>query len=390
MILDTKLFLKYLFFSFLDRLNWILTKTERNGDTVLFLRLDAIGDYVLFRNFIEIVRSDPKYRSRRMVFVGNERCKELALGLDGSFFDECIWINPSRFALNPVYRWKKMSQLIKKEYVEVINPVFSREVLVQDMIVAKVKARRKIGHSPNRSNIKNWQFRISEKKYTDLLGDPGGVLFEFLRNKHFFELLLERSIALKKPEIRLPEVELEITLPVHYAVLFLGATHTRRQWPPEKFAEIAEFLVQRYGLSIVICGGPGDRELAGRFKNESSQNYTDLVGKTSLMELLVVIKQSKLILSNETSAPHLAVSLNVPYIFVVSNGNHYGRFTPYPQSMDANYFAIYHPEFIEQYKNDYSLYSESEFVSDLKTADIEVDEVRETIQSHLSVNASES
>jgi hypothetical protein len=40
----------------------------------------------------------------------------------------------------------------------------------------------------------------------------------------------------------------------------------------------------------------------------------------------------------------MAVALNSKNIFIISNGNHFGRFIPYPREITENYFPIYHPE----------------------------------------------
>ena len=97
---------------------------------------------------------------------------------------------------------------------------------------------------------------------------------------------------------------------------------------------------------VEVCFTPGEYEY---FKDE----YIDLVGKTSLVDLLHVIYNGNLIIANETSAPHFAVALEVANIFVISNGNHYGRFTPYPNDVTKSYHAIYHPK-IEKDVDDYN------------------------------------
>jgi len=67
----------------------------------------------------------------------------------------------------------------------------------------------------------------------------------------------------------------------------------------------------------VLCGGPGDREDAEEFARSFGSAYVDLVGKTSLVDLLSVISGGSLMISNETSAPHLAVALGLREVFVI-------------------------------------------------------------------------
>ncbi len=63
-------------------------------------------------------------------------------------------------------------------------------------------------------------------------------------------------------------------------------------------------------------------------------------------------------IANETSAPHFAIALEMTNVFVISNGNHYGRFTPYPKEISKNYHVIYHPV-IEKDLEDYKKLSTS-------------------------------
>ena len=112
------------------------------------------------------------------------------------------------------------------------------------------------------------------------------------------------------------------------------------------------------------------------FSKYFDNDYLDLVGKTSLVDLLYIIDNGNLMIANETSAPHFAVALEMINVFVISNGNHYGRFTPYPKEVSKNYHVIYHPV-IEKDLDDYKKLSNSYgFGSSLDINEISVDRVR--------------
>jgi ADP-heptose:LPS heptosyltransferase len=108
----------------------------------------------------------------------------------------------------------------------------------------------------------------------------------------------------------------------------------------------------------VLCGGPADREVADKFSQYFNDDYIDLVGKTSLVDLLHIFSNSDLMLTNETSAPHLAIALGRTNVFVIYSGIHCGRFTPYPKEVYDKYNVIYHPE-IEKDLEDYKKVSNS-------------------------------
>lgn len=379
MIDSLKIALKFLFFSVADRIA-VRKPSQREG--LLLVRLDAIGDYILFRNFIEILSKNATFGNQKLTLVGNSRWKAIAENLDAPFVDEFIWIDVVKFGSNPTYRFKTIKRITQTGYSTVINPVYSRELLVQDLLIKHISAPQKIGQKPNTSNLDGWHLNVSNACYTSLI-DTSGSEFEFYRNKSFFEKLLGQSIALSKTSITLGDFDLGFELPTQYAVVFLGGSNPRRIWPAGKFAEVAKHLNNTHGLEIVVCGGPGDKDHQQEFDRYFSGEYTNLVGKTSLVELLTVLAGSRLLVSNETSAPHMATAIGVPDVLVVSNGNHLGRFVPYPPEITEHYHVVFHPEvegIAEKWKAENG---HKEFISTLSTADITVQSVLDKVDNLL-------
>ena len=226
--------------------------------------------------------------------------------------------------------------------------------------------------------------KFTDKYYDILVPAKDELMFEFDRNREFFENILDAKLDIKKPHIDLNPKKLSFKLPEKYAILFIGASASFRKWNIEGFPKIGEYLKVEHGYEIVLCGALSDVEDALRFKEYFDGSYIDLVGKTSLLELLHVIYNGNLMIANETSAPHFAVALEMTNVFVISNGNHYGRFTPYPKEVSENYHVIYHPE-IEKDLDDYKKLSNNYgFGSDLDINEISFDMVKYKIDETLS------
>lgn len=356
---------------------------EIKPKSILLLRLDAIGDYVLFRNFIEILKNDERYKDYKITLCGNIIWKELAEYLDNNFIEHFIWIDRKKFTKYPFYRLKKLKEITKQGYELVIQPRYSREFFFEDTIVKLVEAKEKIGCTGDPSNIKKWQKKISDKHYTKLVPAKNQIIFEFYRNKEFFESLLGKKINITKTTINLKEKNLTFDLPKKYAILFIGASAEFRKWNVEGFANVGRYLKDKYGYEIVLCGAPSDNEDAMKFKKCFNGSYVDLVGKTSLVDLLYVIYNGNIMIANETLAPHFAVALGMINLFIIYNGNHYGRFTPYPKEVSENYHVIYHPE-IENNLDEYIKLSNSYgFGSKLDINEISVERVRKEINKAL-------
>ena len=113
-----------------------------------------------------------------------------------------------------------------------------------------------------------------------------------------------------------------------YIVLFPGASAPGRKWPAEKFAEVARRCRTEYGWSSVVCGGAGDRTDAETIARSAGAGVLNLAGATDLSQLTAILAGAEMLISNETSAVHIAAALGVPAVCVIGGG-HYGRFLPY-------------------------------------------------------------
>ncbi|XPV70032.1 MAG: glycosyltransferase family 9 protein [Halarcobacter sp.] len=352
--------------------------------SLLLVRLDAIGDYILFRNYIEVLKKSEKYKDYSITLLGNNDWKNISEEFDSDFIDNFIWLDKNKFLKDFLYRYKKFKEIVSNGYEIVLSSVYSREFFYDDNIVKHIFANEKIGHIGDLSNIKKWQKNISDKYYDKLIPAKDEIIFEFYRNKDFFEILLEAKLDMIKPHIDLMPKKLDYDLPQNYAILFIGASVSFRKWSIEKFSKVGMHLKEKYNYEIVLCGGPSDNDSAKEFSYHYKGKYLDLVGKTTLVELLTVIYNGNLILSNETSAPHFAVALDVENIFVISNGNHYGRFTPYPKEVVANYHVIYHPEIEKDLGNYKKLINSYGYRSYLDINEISVETVKNKIEKVLN------
>ncbi|MDC0961098.1 glycosyltransferase family 9 protein [Candidatus Pelagibacter sp.] len=341
--------------------------------------MDHIGDYVLFRNYIELIKKSKKYKDYSITLLGNSVWKDFSEELDNKYIDNFISLDREKFEKNFIYRYKKLQELASSGYEVILSPVYSREFFVVDNIVKLVPAKKKIGSIGNCSNLKRWQKNISDNYYTTLVDAKKQSIFEFNRNKEFFENLFKIKIDIIKPNIFFKNTEIGIKLPKKYAILFLGGTGKIKKWGLQNFAKIGNYLKKQYGYDIVLCGAPSDKKDAKEFLEHYDGDILNLVGKTSLINLSKVIYYSDFILSNDTLAPHIAVALKKKCIFVIYNGNHFGRFIPYPKEITKNFHVIYHP-FISKNLNIYKKLSNSYgFKSNLDINEISFDMVRDKI-----------
>lgn len=101
-----------------------------------------------------------------------------------------------------------------------------------------------------------------------------------------------------------------------YAVVNPGAAYgDAKCWPPERFAQACDRLRDELGLRPVLVGSPGERTLL-RGIAEQAAGPVVCYGEpgTTLGSLKVVVRESALVLCNDTGPRHYGNAFNVPTV----------------------------------------------------------------------------
>ncbi len=93
-----------------------------------------------------------------------------------------------------------------------------------------------------------------------------------------------------------------------YAVIAPGARWTTKRWPPERFGEIAK----RLPFKTLIIGSLAEADLATEVVRSSNGKALSLAGKTNLKDLVEIIRNSRLLLSNDSGPVHIGAALGIP------------------------------------------------------------------------------
>ncbi|MGL5290620.1 MAG: glycosyltransferase family 9 protein, partial [Vibrionaceae bacterium] len=80
---------------------------------------------------------------------------------------------------------------------------------------------------------------------------------------------------------------------------------------------------QRRGFAVILAGGPGkmDVTLGEQIMQKLTLPAHNLIGKTTLLQMLALIKQVQLVLSPDSGPAHLANALNTPVIGLYAHHN---------------------------------------------------------------------
>jgi ADP-heptose:LPS heptosyltransferase len=90
-----------------------------------------------------------------------------------------------------------------------------------------------------------------------------------------------------------------------------------KQWPPERFAAVAERLIAQRHATIVLTGAPGDRELVERVRGVlPPQSVIDASGQVDLLTLAAMLERFDLFVTGDTGPMHLASTMGTPIVAV--------------------------------------------------------------------------
>lgn len=342
------------FYAFLfDKVNQKREGIKKN--TLLLIRLDAIGDYVLFRNLLATIRKSEKFKNHKITVAGNYLWKDIALTYDKDFVDEWYWIDTNKLIQDKNYRKSVLMHLYKQGFETAIFPNSARDFLKGDILIRATKATYRVGSASSKS-IDAWLFTFIGSFFYTRLIDNKEPIFEFDKNVYFFKILLEQEISLTQPTFpKIDKIEKQKQI-----LILPGAGEKKRQWSSTNFARLIQKLnAELPNYKIVINGGKSDidkvNEIITLIPEVKIENET---GKHSLVKLIEHIQQSSLVIAHDSSGYHFAVACYVPIVGLMP-GKRYKRFSLY--SCKPNNTILHFPITVNELDTMYEKFGESFF-----------------------------
>jgi len=86
------------------------------------------------------------------------------------------------------------------------------------------------------------------------------------------------------------------------------------QWREERFAQLADRLIEEFGVAVVLTSGPREREISRRVKHAMRNEAVDLGGLTSIQEMAALFKRSALFIGLDGGPVHIAAAVGTPLV----------------------------------------------------------------------------
>lgn len=109
-----------------------------------------------------------------------------------------------------------------------------------------------------------------------------------------------------------------------WLVIHPGATAASRRYPPEGFAAVARRAVQDLRYAVVFTGQAPELELTESIRISAGVRSHSLVGQLDFAGFAALLARTRLLISNNTGAVHVAAALGTPVVdlYALTNPQH--------------------------------------------------------------------
>ncbi|HEX2054999.1 MAG TPA: glycosyltransferase family 9 protein [Nitrospiraceae bacterium] len=151
------------------------------------------------------------------------------------------------------------------------------------------------------------------------------------------ELLQHLGIPVRRTDLEFPLTgkdherfsrlhEAEQLRPGTYVCVHPGGRGQDRRWSPAYFGIVADRLAAE-GYEVVVTGTSEERDIVKAMLATMQSSPINLVGRTDLGTMGVLLSRAKALLANDTGVSHLAAALKIPSV-IVCIGSDPNRWSP--------------------------------------------------------------
>lgn len=302
----------------------------RNEFDLVIVRVDRIGDYVLWHDTIDAYKK--KYAGKKVLLI----CPGVLLSVtqEEPFFTEILTFDHQKAKDSHKYLFDLFLKMRKITSHEVIYPSWRRSVL-GDIIVCGIKSPKKIGMKGipdvkySFSTMLNHFFNVS---YSKLVDSPQSAN-EIKAIEHFTKCVIDEnySYGQNKLIVNCPSpVRLK-----SYAVIAFSAYNKFRIWRIDNFVKLIDRIPSNYDIVLTGYGADDDERAQYIINNVNErERVINMVSKTTIPQLIALIGHSTFVIGNDSSAIHIAAAIQTPSLCILP-GAHFNRFVPYPDDIDT-------------------------------------------------------
>lgn len=275
---------------------------------ILVLRMDMLGDIVLSLPAIKALKDS--FPEAQISVLVKKSFSSLLKNLD--YIDEIIGYSSEWTVMRKINFFRMLK---KRKYDLAIDLAYSKDVksaLFSFLSGAKIRAGYNTG-------IRGFFLNKKLPKIKELLYETDYALravndIGAKENTKKIKLTLNKKAKetinnfWKKNKLNQKRVVL----------LAPGASNTVpfKAWPKERFAQLADILIEKYKVKIILTGSKKEKKLEQDIVKLMRNRPIEMTGKLELDEFCALLKKSNLLICNNTGPMHLTNTLKIPSIVI--------------------------------------------------------------------------
>lgn len=119
-----------------------------------------------------------------------------------------------------------------------------------------------------------------------------------------------------------------------YAAICPFTTRPQKHWTDDHWVELVAEVRERFGLQVIVLGGPGDRDAARTLAARA--DVIDLAGKTTLQEAAEIVRRAACLVGVDTGLTHLGSAFGIPTVAL------FGSTRPYLRTESPRTRVVFH------------------------------------------------
>ena len=266
---------------------------------ILVISLSNIGDVILTCPVIDALMH--RFPLSEISVVVGPKAKSL---FDGNPHIKGIYVFDK---YQPFYKMASWAFCLRKNHFDMVIDLRNTAlpIILAPRYSTPLKAHKALGHMKDKHLNRLWSVV------------PDATYF-----KNHQAIFVDRQIQAKADEIMTSRIGRDLT----YCIVGAGAADQKKQWTQRGFAEVCDWLFERYGLKSVFVGDQGDFLRVENVIKETKNGGINLCGSIGLLEFAWILRHSRFALSNDSAVMHMASYFDIPTVglFGPTNAKKYG------------------------------------------------------------------
>lgn len=276
-------------------------------NSICILRLSAIGDVCNAVSVIQMIQA--QWPSTKITWIMGKLEAQLLGDLENI---EVITFDKKKGFKGYLAIWS----LLKGRKFDAL--LHMQTALRASIVSVGIKARYKLGFDEQRS-CDMQSFFINHKVASPKSAHVLDGFVAFAQALGVKEKPLAWHIPISEQAIEWARIKIDDKPTI---IVVPAASKSYKNWTAEGYAKVIEHVIAK-GFQVILAGSPAqvEVELAEKVTALCHSHLVNLVGQSSLKQMLALLKASKLVIAPDTGPAHMAVAVNTPVLGLYAHHN---------------------------------------------------------------------